>query len=283
MAFGKPKTPLTPEEQIERNRRRAIGLSVAAEAFRGGDPVGRALGLRQQFEQQEAEAEREALFAELAQDPRYANQIRLIKAGLDPRMFADTKPSSLERFTLYDKNTGKPVKTILKSEAENIDRAKFIIGPLAAPFADGQVDDDLETLLFTFELPSNTEIYPKQTKLGTNSDGKPINGNFINLPYFNKKERVALMPSGEEMDFDKFITVVGLNLQTRKELKDIANNLVTKELTGGHAEFLDGPPCLQLITKDLTNGKNYLMKEIGFYTTIWSLLKRSLKIIGRTK
>jgi len=149
MIFGKPQTPLTPEEQIERNRRRAIGLSVAAEAFRGGDPVGRALGLRQQFEQQEAEAEREALFAELAQDPRFANQIRLIKAGLDPRMFADTKPSSLERFTLYDKNTGKPVKTILKSEAENIDRAKFIIGPLADPFADDKVDDDLETWAVT--------------------------------------------------------------------------------------------------------------------------------------
>lgn len=91
MLFGKPKTPLTPEEQIERNRRRAIGLSVAAEAFRGGDPVGRALGLRQQFEQEEAEAEKEALFAELAQDPKYANQIRLIQAGLDPRMFAAQK------------------------------------------------------------------------------------------------------------------------------------------------------------------------------------------------
>ena len=55
MAFGKPQTPLTPEEQIERNRRRAIGLSVAAEAFKGGDPVSRGLALRQQFEEQEEE------------------------------------------------------------------------------------------------------------------------------------------------------------------------------------------------------------------------------------
>lgn len=65
MAFGKPQTPLTPEEQIERNRRRAIGLSVAAEAFRGGDPVGRALGLRQQFEQQEQQAEQQRLNQQL--------------------------------------------------------------------------------------------------------------------------------------------------------------------------------------------------------------------------
>ena len=64
MGFGKPKTPLTPEEQVERNRRRAIGLSVAAEAFKQGDPVGRAIGLQQQFEQQEAQAERERLQAE---------------------------------------------------------------------------------------------------------------------------------------------------------------------------------------------------------------------------
>ena len=60
MAFGKPRTPLTPEEQVERNRRRAIGLSVAAEAFKQGDPVGRALGLKQQFEQQAQQAEQEA-------------------------------------------------------------------------------------------------------------------------------------------------------------------------------------------------------------------------------
>jgi len=55
MIFGKPQTPLTPEEQIERNRRRAIGLSVAAEAFKGGDPVSRGLALRQQFQEQEEE------------------------------------------------------------------------------------------------------------------------------------------------------------------------------------------------------------------------------------
>lgn len=149
MAILKPQTPLTPEQQLQRRRNLGVGLAALSETLRGGDPVARTLGLMEQFEQQEAEAEREALFAELAQDPRFANQIRLIKAGLDPRMFVDTKPSSLERFTLYDKNTGKPVRTILKSEAEKIDRAKFIIGPLADPFADGQVDDDLETWAVT--------------------------------------------------------------------------------------------------------------------------------------
>lgn len=105
MGFGKPKTPLTPEEQVERNRRRAIGLSVAAEAFKQGDPVGRAIGLQQQFEQQEAQAEQDRLMQQLAQDPRYADQIKLIQAGLDPRMFTPktTKgPSSYEEYIRTD-------------------------------------------------------------------------------------------------------------------------------------------------------------------------------------
>ena len=84
MAFGKPKTPLTPEEQVERNRRRAIGLSVAAEAFKQGDPVGRALGLQQQFEQQESEKlakQKEAKMQELQErffkDPKYKDMAKI--------------------------------------------------------------------------------------------------------------------------------------------------------------------------------------------------------------
>lgn len=91
MAILKPQTPLTPEQQLQRRRNIGVGLAALSETLRGGDPVARTLGLRQQLEQQEAEAEREALFAELAQDPKYANQIRLIQAGLDPRMFAAQK------------------------------------------------------------------------------------------------------------------------------------------------------------------------------------------------
>lgn len=85
MAFGKPKTPLTPEEQVERNRRRAIGLSVAAEAFKQGDPVGRALGLQQQFEQQEAEKlakQKEVEMQELQEgffkDPKYQDMAKIL-------------------------------------------------------------------------------------------------------------------------------------------------------------------------------------------------------------
>ena len=60
----------------------------------------------------------------------------------------------------------------------------------------------LDKLLFIFDLESTTEIFPKQTELGTSEDGKPINGNFINLPYYNKTERVAINPNdGKEFTF----------------------------------------------------------------------------------
>lgn len=99
MGFGKPKTPLTPEEQVERNRRRAIGLSVAAEAFKQGDPVGRAIGLQQQFEQQEAEKlakQKEVKMQELQEgffkDPKYQDMAKIlgVKYALEQRQ-ADTQ------------------------------------------------------------------------------------------------------------------------------------------------------------------------------------------------
>lgn len=60
-----------------------------------------------------------------------------------------TTQESLERFTVYDKNTGKPKRTVLKSEAKNIDPNTEILGPLADPFPDSKIDDDIETWAVT--------------------------------------------------------------------------------------------------------------------------------------
>ena len=64
MAFGKPRTPLTPEEQLQRRQNLGVGLAALSETLQGGDPVARTLGLQQQFEQQEQQAEQERLQAE---------------------------------------------------------------------------------------------------------------------------------------------------------------------------------------------------------------------------
>ena len=82
-----------------------------------------------------------------------------------------------------------------------------------------EIREFLEKLLFIFGLPSKTEIYPKQTSLDS-SDGKRPSGNFINLPYYNKKDRVAVKPDGEKIDFNTFIKVINLNAQSAEDLKN---------------------------------------------------------------
>jgi len=138
------------------------------------------------------------------------------------------------------------------------------------------VKDFLEQVLFLFKLPITTEIFPKQTKLGTNTDDQKVNGNFINLPYFNKNERVALDPSGQEMTLDLFLKVVGMNLMTSTKLKDISENIVKIELTGGAEEFKDSPPCLEILSKEkMDDGRdrflyNYMVFAKKKYADDWA-------------
>jgi hypothetical protein len=65
MIFGKPKTPLTPEQQLQRRQNVGVGLAALSESLRGGDPVGRTLGLQQQLEAQQQQAEQDKLNQEL--------------------------------------------------------------------------------------------------------------------------------------------------------------------------------------------------------------------------
>jgi len=144
-----PMEQVSPEQARMRRQeglaalQRSLGKSSA---ILSGDPRRMQLA-----EQQMQMAEQKKALRQFALDnPQYADMIKLQELGLDPRLAAGTtKPGSVERFTLYDKITGKPVRTILKSEAENIDRTKFIVGPLADPFANGKVDDDIETWAVT--------------------------------------------------------------------------------------------------------------------------------------
>ena len=84
MAFGKPRTPLTPEEQLQRRQNLGVGLAALSETLQGGDPVARTLGLQQQFEQQEAEKlakQKEAKMQELQEgffkDPKYQDMAKI--------------------------------------------------------------------------------------------------------------------------------------------------------------------------------------------------------------
>lgn len=87
-----PMQQVSPEEAA---RRRQEGLSALqrslgkSAAILSGDPRRLALA-----EEQMQKAEQDKLLQQLAQDPRYAEQIKLLRAGLDPRLAAGT---SVER------------------------------------------------------------------------------------------------------------------------------------------------------------------------------------------
>ena len=163
MSFGRPQTPLTPE-QLQRQQRLGLSLSALSDVFSRRDPIAgtmqRQAVLRQQQMQAEQKKKQEELNKQLNTAIEQSNipqsqkdLFKLLpiesKANALMKTLETPKAGSLERFTLYDKITGKPVRTILKSEAENIDRTKFIVGPLADPFANGKVDDDIETWAVT--------------------------------------------------------------------------------------------------------------------------------------
>jgi hypothetical protein len=107
----------------------------------------------------------------------------------------------------------------------------------------------LEQMLYVFKLSIQTEVFPKQTSLQS-SDGGKTNGNFINLPY-NGDDRRALSPDGTEMSLDMFLKCIELNSVTKKQLKDIQDNIIYEEIKGSGEEFKDGPPCLGILTKDI--------------------------------
>jgi hypothetical protein len=98
-----PMQQVSPEEA---ERRRQEGMQALqrslgrATAILSGDPRRMQLA-----EQQMQQAKQDKLLQELGQDPRYADMIKLYRAGLDPRMFAPktTKgPSSYEEYIRTD-------------------------------------------------------------------------------------------------------------------------------------------------------------------------------------
>ena len=119
----------------------------------------------------------------------------------------------------------------------------------------------LQNLLFLFKLPSKTEIFPKQTKLGTNQNNEKTTGSFINLPYYKSTERQAYKCDGTKMELQDFLNVVKENLQTKESLDQVSKKKVRELLTGGPEEFHDGPPCLQMICKEIEESGKKLTDE----------------------
>ena len=162
---------------------------------------------------------------------------------VDPSNYADFK---IQKFLKVIEDKQLPVIPI-KSKSGGLHIYIFTEEKVPAVL----IREVLQNLLFLFGLSSKTEIYPKQTKLGKNQNGEKTVGSFINLPYFRSKERKALKPDGTEIELQDFLQVVKANLQTKETLQKLIKKKVDEVLTGGPDDLKDGPPCLQMICKQV--------------------------------
>ncbi len=142
MAFGKPRTPLTPEEQLQRRQNLGVGLSALSETLKGGDPVGRTLGLQQQFEQQAQQAEQEAqeqrMLASMTPEQRQIYNMQkmgLPESYIKSKLYPTQEKKGTQRYTVYDRETGKPIRSISAYDQEEIKKAQNNSKELIGSFA----------------------------------------------------------------------------------------------------------------------------------------------------
>ena len=162
-----PMQQVSPEEARMRrqagieNLQRSLGRSAA---IMSGDPQRLALSA-----QQDEAAKQERLLQELGKDPRYAEQIKLLKAGLDPRLATGTtKAGSSKRLSVFDPKTGQPVATVLESDIQGIAQAEargYIVAPLTGP-KDRDKDETTEFERNITELTKLKNI-PEQQRTDT--------------------------------------------------------------------------------------------------------------------
>ena len=170
---------------------------------------------------------------------------------------SDADKTTFERFTLYNKITGKAEKTINKAEAGLVDQDKFIIGPLADPFAGTQQDDDLETWAITDRDGNRYKdlVNPSEEEIRA----------LIDQGYFLNKTP-ALTTAGKAKDVE---TIKGWNDQSGLQGKAIAYNTLT--VTG--QKILDNlyqNPKSVLATGDIAQVFNQIEEEFKAVGEIFS-------------
>jgi len=150
----------------------------------------------------------------------------------------------------------------IKSKSGGLHLYVFLKDPIKA----ATIRNFLEKLLFALKLPTNIEIYPKQTELGKDPDGKYIDGQFINIPYYNKTERTAFNFDGKPFTFEQFVKVIEANSYTADELEEFGISHMKEILSGGSEEFSDGPPCLGILTKEkLSDGRDRFLYNYAVF------------------
>lgn len=180
-----PMDQVSPEQA---RMRRQEGLSALqrslgkSSAILSGDP--RRLQLA---EQQEQQAKQDRLLQELGQDPRYADMIRLYRAGLDPSAFG-TKPSGtagMQDYQFYQS---------LKTPEEKL--------AFLQSTGRGSQSPELQELLRKAKSPGGVDLTPGQISLDKkfattaeswlSKDSAQVDANIMNL-----EEKIGIIERGE--------------------------------------------------------------------------------------
>jgi len=145
-------------------RQQQVGLALSAlsDVFGRRDPIAGTMQRQAMLQAQQQKAEQDRLLQELGKDPRYANQVKLLQAGIDPRMLATTKgPSSYEEYIRTDSTpTNEEYLDFLQKQKKagatqiNLDQKRdtiFMQEAAKAGFAtkkeiDKQLESDKQTL-----------------------------------------------------------------------------------------------------------------------------------------
>lgn len=176
-----PMEQVSPEQARMRRQeglaalQRSLGKSSA---ILSGDPRRMQLA-----EEQMQQAKQDKLLQELGQDPRYADMVKLYRAGVDPRMFAGTpKTGSVERFSIFSNKAGRPVGSVLKTDAEKIAKIQadpdLQIVPLSAPSKPSDKDPTMNTWAITNAAGDRVKDLVNPTQEELKAEIKA--GNFVN-------------------------------------------------------------------------------------------------------
>ena len=229
MSFGKTPTNLQVPTTNPYSKQQQIGLFLSAlsDALGQRDPVAGTMQRQAMLQGQQKQAEQDRLFRQLAQDPRYADQIKLIKAGIDPRMFAGEKRQTYKPELVEFRNTSdKPI---------NI--GNFVIQPgQQMPFnvAIPEIAHAISGVPGLKELKDQT-VYTRQgnTYLTETGNYKEIivgdrrifdgpTGQLSAEEFFAKYPKARMTTSGEEQRYiPDFKTFTGLNKELVTEEKSL--------------------------------------------------------------
>tara|TARA_R110001583_G_scaffold69986_1_gene198402 strand:+ start:493 stop:2040 length:1548 start_codon:yes stop_codon:yes gene_type:complete len=133
---------------------------------------------------------------------------------------------------------------------------------LKSPVAAEKLQSKLKEITSELGYAANTEVFPKQIKLVLE---RGDNGNFLNLPYFNREDglRYAVKRDGSAATLEQFLDMAEQSQISEETLEA----LLSQPTIQVDEKLGDGPPCLQaLMRQGFPEGtRNNGLFNVGVY------------------